>query len=123
MIHLRTVTDERGDAIENLWFCSNICYNDSFSKYPITEADENDRVISGVEKGGAYPCGSEHDLPDYCATCSKPIGNPLTSEGEKYVREFVLSEISKDNPNIPQVLAEQLKAEYSYLFHPLTERN
>jgi hypothetical protein len=50
----------------------------------------------GFEEGGAYPCGAEHDSPDFCVTCGAAVGNPLTPEGEEYVREFV-EEV--ENPN------------------------
>ena len=79
-IHLRTITDNQGDAIEYAWYCSRSCYLTSLEREPVSET---------FEEGGAYPCGSEHDYPDYCATCGDPIGNPLTAEGEAYVREYV----------------------------------
>src|SRR4051812_37891864 len=117
MIHLRTVTDESGDTIDLAWYCSQTCYADSLREDPPSDT---------FEEGGAYPCGSEHDSPDYCATCGDPVGNPLTDDGASYVREYV-SDVLAPNPlgqgscypfanETAKQRAEALKAEYSYLF-------
>lgn len=106
-IHLRTQTDSRGDAVEHNWYCSRFCYALSLDQEPPTDPGEDGRVYEGLETGGAWPCGAEHDLPDFCVTCETPIGNPLTTDGEEYVREHV-----RDWGDI----AAPLRREYAYLF-------
>lgn len=86
-IYLETVEDERGDAVEHVWYCSSVCAPDQAS---------------------AYPCGSESDSPDYCAACGDAIGNPLTGEGVRYARELW--------ERGDQVQRERLARAYSYLF-------
>lgn len=78
-IYLRTETDSHGDAVGYRWYCSQSCYTDSFLGGP----------IDGLEDGGAYPCGAEHDSPDFCAICEAPVGNPLTDEGYSLIREWL----------------------------------
>lgn len=79
-IHLRSVNDEIGDVVDLLWYCDRGCYSASFADLPASES---------VEEGGAYPCGSESDSPDFCARCERPVGNALTSEGEQWVTETI----------------------------------
>lgn len=112
-IHLRTVMDQRGDAIEYCWYCSQGCYSQSLEAEPASDT---------FERGGAYPCGEESDSPDYCEMCSDPVGNPLTADGEAYVREYVFDVLGTgstpwhyDNKE-SRMRAEALRAEYSYLF-------
>lgn len=112
MIYLRTITDDSGDTVDLAWYCSHICYSDSLRADPPTKS---------FEEGGAYPCGAEHDLPDYCATCGAPVGNPLTSEGEAYVRETVRELHDLDGFDTRDreeriAKAQALREEYSYLF-------
>ena len=89
VIYLRTETDKFGNAVDYHWYCSSWCYRESLDKIPMTEPGPDDRVLDGLEEGGAYPCGAEHDSPDYCAQCETPVGNPLTEEGVTYMREFL----------------------------------
>jgi hypothetical protein len=96
-IHLRTITDDSGDAVDNVWYCCDSCYSVSF---------RSDPESATFERGGAYPCGSESDSPDACGTCGLPVGNPLTSEGEAYTRELIGSGTS---------FGRKLAQEYSYL--------
>jgi len=105
--YLRTETDSRGDAVDYSWYCSEVCYSDSLRKEPPTET---------FERGGRYPCGAESDSPDYCATCGAPVGNPLTDEGERYVREYVLDVDGayRDAESVTRRTA--LKAEYPWIF-------
>ena len=45
---------------------------------------------------GPYPDGGgEADCPQHCGTCGCFLGNPLTGDGEEYVRE-VLREAKED---------------------------
>lgn len=79
MIYLRSETDSVGDVVDYNWYCCESCYRESF------QSDSQ----QGLEQGGAYPCGSEHDGPDFCATCGDAIGNPLTPDGLVYLCELV----------------------------------
>ena len=81
MIYLRCENDSNGDVVENNWYCSETCYRDSLTSRPA--------VGGALETGGAYPCGSESDSPDFCATCGSPVGNPLTSDGMELVRDWI----------------------------------
>ena len=76
-IYLRSENAENGDVIDLYWYCSYTCYADS--------------IQAGIplDEGGAYPCGAESDSPDFCRTCGKPVGNPLTSEGRAYLLELI----------------------------------
>jgi hypothetical protein len=142
-IHLRTETDHCGDAVDYHWYCSGGCYDASFipdcpkccqpvwdlpfgsklakcwgcgTAFETMTDDDDDKL----EIGGAYPCGAESDSPDYCATCEAPIGNPLTSEGEQYVREYVCDVLSTDPEDESTehiARAGELAREYAYLFH------
>lgn len=58
---------------------------------------------------GPFPI-EEADTPEHCASCHEFLANPLTADGEVYVREFV----QRGDGN-PEVLAEWRK-EYAYLF-------
>jgi hypothetical protein len=83
-IHLRTITDESGDTVDYAWFCSRSCYAFSFEA-PSLESVDDDHI----DEGGASPCGAESDFPDFCATCSNPIRNPLTTEGRRYAQDLI----------------------------------
>jgi hypothetical protein len=109
MIHLRTHTDEKGDTVDLSWYCCELCYSRSFKDNPEAET---------FEKGGAYPGGSEHDLPDFCADCGDPVGNPLTPEGMAYVREFVADryDLPYKEAGCDLATAIALQNEYSYLW-------
>lgn len=121
-IYLRSIIEDNGDISDYLWYCSQTCYSDSFAKFTADNAN--------VEKGGAYPCGAEHDSPDYCATCGEPVGNPITDVGEAYVIEYVsdtlLSGADVSTLGMPDDMIEQthrayaLFNEYGYLFEPYT---
>lgn len=115
MIYLRTVCDDSGDVVDYRWFCSEGCYNDHVGQNPSTR---------NLELGGAYPLGAEHDSPDYCATCSEPVGNPLTTDGEIYVCEYVArvdAESHGPSADLEGIeRAVRLRAEYPYLWHPDT---
>jgi len=82
MIYLRSENDSNGDVVDLHWYCSETCYAASF--------DETGRRERGGlwETGGAYPGGAESDSPDFCATCERPVGNPLTDDGIATVREW-----------------------------------
>lgn len=64
---------------------------------------------SGDYPKGPYPA-SESDTPDHCDSCHVHLENPLTGDGEDYVREAL-----SDGTGNPEVLAEW-RAFYSYLF-------
>jgi hypothetical protein len=84
------------------------CYACSFVDFPESPT---------FEKGGAYPGGAESDSPDFCGHCEQPVGNPLTSEGESLVREWVADlPFRLDPTGTLAARMEELKSEYSYLF-------
>lgn len=120
MIHLRTLTDANGDAVEYLWYCSATCYYDSFVR-GIGTVVAPMAGSAGVEEGGAYPCGAEHDNADYCATCKAPVGNPLTEEGDAAVTEYVAAVMAPNPPSHyanaeSMARAQSLRSEYGYLW-------
>lgn len=60
---------------------------------------------------GPYPV-EEADSPSHCGTCGLFLENPLTEDGEDYVKETV----NRGDGN-PEVLTEW-REHYSYLFPP-----
>jgi hypothetical protein len=103
-IHLRSINDSRGDVTDYHWFCSRSCYLDDLAEHEPTET---------YEEGGAYPCGAEHDSPDFCTRCGDPVGNPLTDEGVSLVREWLRDlPFRLDPTGTNTARAEALRATY-----------
>jgi len=68
-----------------------------------------DTFDSGDYPAGPYPAG-ESDTPDHCGGCGIFLENPLTGDGEQYVKDAI-----QDGTGDPEVLATW-KEFYSYLF-------
>jgi hypothetical protein len=63
---------------------------------------------------GPYPDGGgEADTPHHCDTCGLFLENPLTDDGNAYVREAVLAHIEHGEGFQPVI--EQWMAHYDYL--------
>jgi len=58
---------------------------------------------------GPYPDGGgEADSNQHCGTCGVFLENPLTRDGEQYLREMVKT--------YPEAISNELREFYSYLF-------
>ena len=73
---------------------------------PPTPEDEWTFDSDEYPKGAFDSDYEESDSPDHCASCQIFLKNPLTSDGEAYIRELALED------NIPQEWREF----YSYLW-------
>jgi hypothetical protein len=59
--------------------------------------------------------GGESDCPEHCDHCGLFLENPLTSDGEAYVKEFVASHQLGKTAN-PLPCAREWRERYAYLF-------
>jgi hypothetical protein len=60
---------------------------------PADEHDENTYDSDDFPKGPYDDGGGEADSPQHCDDCHEFLENPLTADGEKYVRETIEREI------------------------------
>lgn len=63
---------------------------DNQGKRPPNVKDETTYDSDHYPKGPYGDGGGEADSPQHCASCSAPLGNPLTQAGEKYVRKALM---------------------------------
>lgn len=76
--------------------------------------DESSYDSDDYPKGPFNEGGGEADNPNHCGTCGKFLENPLTEEGEAYVRESVNPEQAYPGPGLTALTV--WKPFYSYLF-------
>jgi len=66
------------------------------------------KTLSGQlsNKSDNYPQGpygvSEADYPQHCADCGLFLENPLTTDGEDYIKEYIYIANNPDNETIKQ---------------------
>lgn len=77
---------------------------------PADIADEASFDSDDYPKGPYPNGGGEADTPQHCDHCDAFLDNPLTSDGEEYVRDAM-----EDDSSDAAVLAEWREA-YGYLF-------
>jgi hypothetical protein len=83
---------------------------DSRPNIPVDETNESSYDSDDWPKGPIYEAS---DYPQHCGECNLFLENPLTAEGEEYVRkEIALSNYILVDPNIIAIWREH----YSYLF-------
>lgn len=83
-----------------------------------------------VEDSCLYPQSydnnfAEADYPHHCGNCDLFLGNPLTSDGRKYVLESVYNYLMDKHGNIEILIQwiEFYRIEFSELFDYATRRN
>jgi hypothetical protein len=77
---------------------------------PVLDISNESTYDSDDYPKGPYPDGGgESDSPAHCAECHIHLENPLTSDGEDYVREQVFLKKNK--------VTKEWKEYYSYLFN------
>ena len=87
------ITDERGDIVDILYFCSSLCHERWL---------ERNKNRPYVEEGGACPAPESLDYPVKCALeeCDSSAYTPLTDEGVEYTRELILDNLERGK-NLP----------------------
>jgi uncharacterized Zn finger protein len=81
---------------------------DAEGKRPANVSDEYSFDSDDYPKGPFADGGGESDSPSHCDTCGKFLENPLTRDGEQYVKEA----ISADG----KPLIDEWREFYSYLY-------
>lgn len=90
--------------------CRNEWIGDRITNLPEDTGDSND-YPQGPYPGG----GGEADSPSPCDACGCFLENPLTADGEEYVRRAVLAN--------GRIAREAWAPFYSYLFSASEEEN
>jgi len=63
------------------------------------EHPEDERTFDSDDypKGPFADGGGEADTPNHCAKCHCHLENPLTHDGYKYVKEYIMEAIAKND--------------------------
>ena len=73
------------------------------------DMDEDSYDSDDYPKGPYYDGGGEADSPNHCGNCSVHLENPLTTDGEEYVKTSVKDALGGQ-------VAQEWKEYYTYLF-------
>jgi hypothetical protein len=90
-------------------FCPLCVADMGFTQFQCESSEDSDAIPAGPYANG----GGEADCPQHCDRCGVFLHNPLTPDGEDYVREAYL--------NTRGAFVAEWREAYSYLFEGVGE--